>query len=144
MRTPLISILVVIGMCMHLQIMSQAEGPTLTELNKHFRTFELQKTPTTNTKSSDVQNTLDLRISAKEVVTLQLQKSVVLSNNHRVSLASGDKLLRRDLIATTYEGTVSGHSGSNLRLTIKDSYVCLLYTSPSPRDATLSRMPSSA
>ena len=25
-----------------------------------------------------------------------------------------------------------------------DSWVCLLYTSPSPRDATLSRMPSSA
>ena len=25
-----------------------------------------------------------------------------------------------------------------------DSYNCLLYTSPSPRDATLSRMPSSA
>ena len=24
------------------------------------------------------------------------------------------------------------------------SYACLLYTSPSPRDATLSRMPSSA
>ena len=27
---------------------------------------------------------------------------------------------------------------------IKDNYNCLLYTSPSPRDATLSRMPSSA
>ena len=27
---------------------------------------------------------------------------------------------------------------------IDDSYTCLLYTSPSPRDATLSRMPSSA
>ena len=27
---------------------------------------------------------------------------------------------------------------------ISDDYVCLLYTSPSPRDATLSRMPSSA
>ena len=26
----------------------------------------------------------------------------------------------------------------------KDSTTCLLYTSPSPRDATLSRMPSSA
>ena len=25
-----------------------------------------------------------------------------------------------------------------------DLYICLLYTSPSPRDATLSRMPSSA
>ena len=30
----------------------------------------------------------------------------------------------------------------NLKLTI--AYPCLLYTSPSPRDATLSRMPSSA
>ena len=27
---------------------------------------------------------------------------------------------------------------------VRGSYVCLLYTSPSPRDATLSRMPSSA
>ena len=27
---------------------------------------------------------------------------------------------------------------------INQSYLCLLYTSPSPRDATLSRMPSSA
>ena len=27
---------------------------------------------------------------------------------------------------------------------IAPAYVCLLYTSPSPRDATLSRMPSSA
>ena len=27
---------------------------------------------------------------------------------------------------------------------IEDSFLCLLYTSPSPRDATLSRMPSSA
>ena len=26
----------------------------------------------------------------------------------------------------------------------RDAYGCLLYTSPSPRDATLSRMPSSA
>ena len=27
---------------------------------------------------------------------------------------------------------------------LPDVYICLLYTSPSPRDATLSRMPSSA
>ena len=32
-------------------------------------------------------------------------------------------------------------AGAYLNLTIK---TCLLYTSPSPRDATLSRMPSSA
>ena len=29
-------------------------------------------------------------------------------------------------------------------LVISECYACLLYTSPSPRDATLSRMPSSA
>ena len=28
--------------------------------------------------------------------------------------------------------------------TLQGMYICLLYTSPSPRDATLSRMPSSA
>ena len=32
----------------------------------------------------------------------------------------------------------------NMMRCIKDRYGCLLYTSPSPRDATLSRMPSSA
>ena len=31
-----------------------------------------------------------------------------------------------------------------LGLDINPDYICLLYTSPSPRDATLSRMPSSA
>ena len=30
------------------------------------------------------------------------------------------------------------------QIELMDSYACLLYTSPSPRDATLSRMPSSA
>ena len=29
-------------------------------------------------------------------------------------------------------------------VSVSDDYTCLLYTSPSPRDATLSRMPSSA
>ena len=30
------------------------------------------------------------------------------------------------------------------RILIRWDFICLLYTSPSPRDATLSRMPSSA
>ena len=33
---------------------------------------------------------------------------------------------------------------NKLQMTIWDSYSCLLYTSPSPRDSTSSRMPSSA
>ena len=45
------------------------------------------------------------------------------------------------------KGDVSGDAKANIQstsseLTAHDS--CLLYTSPSPRDATLSRMPSSA
>ena len=43
--------------------------------------------------------------------------------------------------------TPTGSTMGNLdpaRLSSFDSRACLLYTSPSPRDATLSRMPSSA
>ena len=39
---------------------------------------------------------------------------------------------------------VAQHLGQNTVRTIAMDATCLLYTSPSPRDATLSRMPSSA
>ena len=35
-------------------------------------------------------------------------------------------------------------SGNLTKVWLDESYNCILYTSPSPRDATLSRMPSSA
>ena len=41
-------------------------------------------------------------------------------------------------------GVSSYNHMPTLRFTDDDAYRCLLYTSPSPRDATLSRMPSSA
>ena len=47
-------------------------------------------------------------------------------------------LLKKALVAT-----VTGDAFGNPNC-IRISYACLLYTSPSPRDATLSRMPSSA
>ena len=37
-----------------------------------------------------------------------------------------------------------GRGDNDLGEILKGRYPCLLYTSPSPRDATLSRMPSSA
>ena len=37
-----------------------------------------------------------------------------------------------------------GQALPNVEISIRDPSTCLLYTSPSPRDATLSRMPSSA
>ena len=54
-------------------------------------------------------------------------KSVVLDDSNKV-----DDLIRDNL-------------NTDVALISKVSeYICLLYTSPSPRDATLSRMPSSA
>ena len=44
----------------------------------------------------------------------------------------------------TVEIAVAGFSKSDIDIEIDGDTLCLLYTSPSPRDAQLSRMPSSA
>ena len=67
--------------------------------------------------------------------------SVFKSLNHiyvQVITPSGDRVIK----------TISSNQ-KNLKAKVKSnniegSKICLLYTSPSPRDATLSRMPSSA
>ena len=41
-------------------------------------------------------------------------------------------------------GSVDGYGYSGALVAVAETWSCLLYTSPSPRDATLSRMPSSA
>ena len=45
---------------------------------------------------------------------------------------------------TATGGTTSTHTNPDGILYKVHTFTCLLYTSPSPRDATLSRMPSSA
>ena len=45
-------------------------------------------------------------------------------------------------VSVRYDGALKQVNASNELLS--DNMPCLLYTSPSPRDATLSRMPSSA
>ena len=49
-------------------------------------------------------------------------------------------------MAAYYEGKadLALLQGRTKKVEAKEAGVCLLYTSPSPRDATLSRMPSSA
>ena len=54
-----------------------------------------------------------------------------------------DKFYKLPLPVTEYHNELKQLSMSPIELFIKD-YVCLLYTSPSPRDRTRSRMPSSA
>ena len=60
----------------------------------------------------------------------------------QVADGSGNPLLPG---ALDYEEALAAAEPSPPRsLSEDDLYICLLYTSPSPRDATLSRMPSSA
>ena len=52
--------------------------------------------------------------------------------------------LNESSIEYKINGSTKSRIPGNLNLQLPDSDNCLLYTSPSPRDATLSRMPSSA
>ena len=55
-------------------------------------------------------------------------------NNTKTELKFSDKVTIYLCGVTVYDDAHIGHART----------ICLLYTSPSPRDATLSRMPSSA
>ena len=56
----------------------------------------------------------------------------IIKNELKIAHLSTGEILRKEI-----------EMGTKVGLIAKD-YICLLYTSPSPRDATLSRMPSSA
>ena len=55
---------------------------------------------------------------------------------------TGIKMLGKE--ATAQRGNVISAVGMFIAIIVTAINICLLYTSPSPRDATLSRMPSSA
>ena len=54
------------------------------------------------------------------------------------------KFLPDRRLAVRYVSGIDDGQERKLETALRESHVCLLYTSPSPRDATLSRMPSSA
>ena len=47
-------------------------------------------------------------------------------------------------VLSTKGGTIEGKNGTKVDVDTTTGLACLLYTSPSPRDRTRSRMPSSA
>ena len=69
---------------------------------------------------------------------------------HHISLPAADTRKVANVLAELFDGTVTDFSPTENAYMVwfGDEYGsaidCLLYTSPSPRDATLSRMPSSA
>ena len=58
----------------------------------------------------------------------------------------GDDVYEQSLLAELEAAAPSAPAGASAALSpvVGEGVACLLYTSPSPRDATLSRMPSSA
>ena len=69
------------------------------------------------------------------------------NTNYKVQFQNGDapiNTLRDELVIEFHEDYTLPSSISNAAVTIVVDGACLLYTSPSPRDRTRSRMPSSA
>ena len=60
-----------------------------------------------------------------------------------VGAANIEELKKAELVRTTNSGIMESHP-HHITITKEAPNYCLLYTSPSPRDATLTRMPSSA
>ena len=94
-------------------------------------------------------NTDELLVTEKygSIKLINLKNKKVTSINHNINfLMDGqggllDILYKDEFVYVSYsEDRGSGKSSTS----ITKGKFCLLYTSPSPRDATLSRMPSSA
>ena len=100
---------------------------------------------------SVVVNFVDIARELAPVESKKLSKVLVESGSNAVDVPEGDQFL-----VVPRPGTISPWSSKSTdiahnaglsvvrRIERGILYVCLLYTSPSPRDATLSRMPSSA
>ena len=88
---------------------------------------------------------IQFNLTADDLIALQKASAVYSlpdmsfqSNNGRIRLLLSDK---ENDTSNTYKQDIVGECTGDYSLDLK---ICLLYTSPSPRDATLSRMPSSA
>ena len=100
----------------------------------------LSETLVTVASDEDVRY-LDEKIDALAALVQEQQDTITAQNARIAELEEGcDLTLNSETYAT--REWVEGLSSTNALLS---TYMtCLLYTSPSPRDATLSRMPSSA
>ena len=98
--------------------------------------------------------------NATPIEKIETIEETALTLSGQVSLPSGDPLYEAEvsvigtteLVLTNEDGSFSITTDADLPIQLNINYpgfypeeiICLLYTSPSPRDATLSRMPSSA
>ena len=86
-------------------------------------------------------NTLPGCFALSNEITI-VKNSLLMVDGGSITTPLGDSLhlCQTDIVTDTIQVTLSDQEGSGSAWVL----TCLLYTSPSPRDATLSRMPSSA
>ena len=91
-----------------------------------------------------VQGTTGESTSLSHEEKILSRQAFIKANNNRVPLVLG--LGSNNTGSIVNDLKISDFSGFSAILSVTPYYnrPCLLYTSPSPRDATLSRMPSSA
>ena len=102
-------------------------------------------TSTTQNGSYGVDSTINITATMSEAVVAGSKFTVTLGTNDTVVLTAASA-------GTTLSGTYTVSTGdssadlnvSSFEVASGQSITCLLYTSPSPRDGLLSRMPSSA
>ena len=91
-----------------------------------------------------IENVAALGESVGEKTELMRQKSeALLSSSRDFFVAAGERIKKDAQTAGGVLGLAPAEEEANEALA-EAAEACLLYTSPSPRDATLSRMPSSA
>ena len=78
-------------------------------------------------------------------VTVPCQSALYMASAGITQAVHNIIILEEDAELELITGCVTGHGVSRgTHWAVTESYICLLYTSPSPRDGLLSRMPSSA
>ena len=83
-----------------------------------------------------------LRAFGRQAMLAQRGRQIPVTPARAVGLHDGDQVIHRGFAAACILAPILGILG-NL-VAIQPGRICLLYTSPSPRDRTRSRMPSSA
>ena len=114
----------------------------ITELEKQLKTLEGNKTQTGKDKASLLRNQI------KDIQENQLQEEVVTETIKTEQDAiqeqtTDESVLRTEQPELGLQGVGEGNA-QPVEVTAEETITCLLYTSPSPRDGLLSRMPSSA
>ena len=117
---------------------STSEQPTYAVVDKKRK----QRNETRGKKSAQIENTAAEKKGDRDpLYSLNITDQITFEQRDQPEQRHN---IHEEVYAVVNKKSKEGKADANQIATPIPSYTCLLYTSPSPRDATLSRMPSSA